>query len=252
MRLRPLVASWMFVLATIVGLPKTLAALPISPTTSITFGDKLFDNFVFQLVATGCCRPPFGPSDISVTPLIDGDGNVGLRFEGPFSYTAPAEGGAAWSFFILFDVATLDSSQRIAGSRLAFDAVTTAGGFADVSSLFTISSGEFVEDLFVLEAESFTQLEDSVQLAVPLDRLRSTNLFSAAGTGTVDFTRVDQTFTQTSVPEPSVFVLLGLGLVTVVTVRKCVSVKARSVSRGCCSHDAPTAQCGCPSQRPRH
>jgi hypothetical protein len=219
-----------FVFMTAALAPNTIEALPVSPTTSITIGDKLFDNFVFD--PDGCCQPPFGPSDISVTPLIDGGGNVGLRFEGPFSYTAPPEGGAAWSFFIFFDVTTLDSSQRIAGSRLAFDAVTTAGGFAEVSSLLRTQSGEFAEDLFVLQASTFTQLEDSVQLGVPLDRLRSSLLFTAAGTGTVDFTKVDQTFAQTSVPEPSVFALLGLGLFTVAAVRKCVSVKMRSDNVG--------------------
>ena len=117
MRFRPLVASWMFVLALIVGLPQSLAALPISPTTSITIGGMLFDNFVYKVV--GCCTPStFGVSDISVTPLTDGQGNVGVRFEGPFAKADPDDGGEPWGFFIFFDVATLDGGQRIDGSQI--------------------------------------------------------------------------------------------------------------------------------------
>ena len=204
MRFRSLVASWMFVLAIIVGLPKTLAALPISPTTSITIGDKLFDNFVFALVGDGglCCRPPFGASEISVTPLTDGQGNVGVRFEGPFAKAAFADDGEPWGFSISFDVATLDGGQRIDGSRLSFDAVIGVGGFGEVISGISTSSGEFVTTLSVIAADTFTLLEDEVGLPVPLDRLRNNLLFSASGAGTVDYTTVDQTFTQTSVPQP--------------------------------------------------
>ena len=106
----------MFVLAIIVGLPKTLAALPISPTTRITIGDKLFDNFVFALVGDGglCCRPPFGASDISVTPLTDGQGNVGVRFEGPFAKAAFADGGGNRGVFFIF----LTSQHWIVASEL--------------------------------------------------------------------------------------------------------------------------------------
>jgi PEP-CTERM motif len=223
-----------FVFMTAALAPNTLGALPVSPTTSITIGDKQFDGFSFELFGGGglCCTPPFGASEISVTPLIDGDGNVGLRFEGPFSKAAAVDGGQPWGFLISFDVATLDSRLRIDGSRLAFDAVTTEGGFAEVISILRTSSGEFVEDLFVIAADTFTQLEDRSQLAVPLDRVRSGLGFGAAGVGTVDFTKVDQTFTQTRVPEPSVFALLGLGLFTVAAVRKCLSVKMRSDNVG--------------------
>jgi hypothetical protein len=207
--------------------PTILTALPISSTTSITVGDKLFDNFEFFVAQGLCCPPPFGASDISVTPLVGTDGSLGLRFEGPFSKALFADGGQPWNFAIFFDVTTLDGSSRIDGSRLAFDAEITEGGFADVISILRTSSGDFAASVSVIAAETFMQLENSTQLPVPLDRVRNTLGFGVAGAGSVDFTRVDQTFTQTTVPEPSVFVLLSAGLVMVAASRA-ISPGARS------------------------
>src|SRR5262245_44487970 len=99
--------------------PNAAAALPISPTTTITVGDKLFDNFVFFVAEGLCCPPPFDVSDISVAPLVSADGSHGLRFEGPFSKPSVANGGQPWLFTIFYDAATLDSSSRFDGSRLA-------------------------------------------------------------------------------------------------------------------------------------
>ena len=76
------------------------------------------------------------------------------------------------------------------------------GGFGEVISGISTSSGEFVTTFSVIAADTFTELADEAGLPVPLDRLRTNLLFGAAGVGTVDYTTVDQTSHRRVCPNP--------------------------------------------------
>jgi PEP-CTERM motif len=175
---------------------------------SITWGDKLFDQFGYA--ATGDMPDA---SDVNVTTIVDGDGNLGLRFQGAF-VDLFGDGGS--DALITYRVMTTLPGFLISDVHLAGNPFVAGSGAVVVTESFQPDDLSTMLGIFDIEPGGNTNPTDFAFLAVPLKTLNiQKDILSIASVegsaATLSF--VDQTFSQVAVPEPSTISLFILGLV---------------------------------------
>ena len=181
---------------------------------SISSGDKLFSDFTFT--PTGDFDPE---TTINVIPIIDNDGNVGIRFQGGFS---DLTGGDSSGFSISYLVTVLDPNLAITGITLQGNPTAILSGVGQ----FDLSLDGLPNTLSIYDNADAgeTDLLDATTLEEPVTQLQVNVDFSAtAGSvGGVTASFVDQTFAQSNVvPE---FSAIGTWLTLMAGVFGCVLV----------------------------
>ena len=175
--------------------------------------DKRFSNFQYSW--TGDMPPA---NNVNLVTLIDSGGNPGFRMTCYFSDTALTTGGTTGGSdaLLTYEVDVTNPSSRIVGAFLAGNPNLLGGtqGSINVSETFLPlgASGEFTGEIFD-DTLAGTQLIDSVDFGSGYTHLSVQKDIGAIvfeGSGTMSF--VDQTFSQTTIPEPSTTLLLLLGL----------------------------------------
>lgn len=161
-------------------------------------------------------------SAITVSPIppdgLDAGGNPGIRFN-LAGFDAP--GGPATDFLISYTVSAFDAAGHLVPvitdvhltSNLAL-AGTGTGGFGNiVETIFAPPAVPPVGQISNSVTSSSSVLGDVAILPTPVSTLRVTKdvLLSSATDSIVTLSFIDQSFSQTSVPEPSVMVLAALG-----------------------------------------
>ncbi len=193
--------------ATILG-DEILLDLLIEEELSITVGDKLFTDFGYA--STGDMPSAAG---VNVIPIMDTDGNFGIRFQGAFVDLASSPDGS--DALITYKVSVLDDSMQIVGANLQGNPAL----LGDFGSISVVES--FLPDVDTVVLEIFDdeflglQMTDTTTLDDPTSMLLVQKDISAIavgeqGEGTATLSFVDQTFIQ--VPEPTALGLLSLGL----------------------------------------
>jgi hypothetical protein len=208
---------------------------------SITIGDKLFDDWqeIFQDKSD---FTTVNTDNIDVTALADNGSGYGLRFDIQNNelFVQGDDLYAYTDYSFGFRVSVLDPRYKIkdaslegfiAGWGFAVD------GFNDVGSylLENIGTAAGLDDLGILDAESsvlddvsYSDAGGAVDFAPQSELWVTKNLFVWAVDSTDDafLAGFDQRFSQVPIPEPSTWLLMGLGLVGLMGAGRKLGVRA--------------------------
>jgi hypothetical protein len=191
----------------------SLATLLADPTGSVTVGDKIFTGFGYS----GTNDMP-SAANVNVLGLKDSAGNWGLRFQAAFQ---DLPGGAASdahiSFMVEIAAAQVAQGFRISDAHLAIAGAATGGDESFFIVDETLSNGQTLEAYVTTLGPGTTQTSKltDVKLFPPgvtklnvvkdiLAQSASGNILPARGTV------IDQSFSQTIIPEPASLGLIGL------------------------------------------
>ena len=185
----------------------------INNNGTIVAGDKEFSNFEYTEVSVNDNEMPVAEA-VKITPIIDDEGNYGLRIDGGFGDSVSTLGPS--NATITFDVTVLDPTMSITGVTLSGDPVVL-GDDGNISVLETFQPadtlGEYDASIFDDAASGLARRIDTVWFneATPITtmRVRKDILANARpGNAPVAITTIDQIFYQTAVPEPSSAIML--------------------------------------------
>jgi len=188
----------------------------------VNVGDKTFSEFFYSTL-----QNDMPDADrISVFGFEDADGNFGVSFHGAF---IDLPGGGPSDALLRFTVEV--SAQAAAQGFRITDAHLFAGGLGvGENSVFTVDesfqSNNKVMNVFgtTLGGPLETKLSDWVDFDELYTRLRVTkDIFALAGDGSnlpARTTVIDQSFSQTQIPEPATIGLVGLALIGIAIGRR--------------------------------
>jgi hypothetical protein len=199
----------------------SLAALQNDPTAGIIVGDKVFTGFSYSRIGD----MPL-PADVNVLGFKDLDGNWGVSFHGTF---ADLPGGGFSDAVIRFAVEV--SAQAQEEGWLISDAHLFLGGpgmgdesFFSVDESFLGKNETLNAYMSTIGPGTNSQLSDSTIFTTPVTKLQVTkDIFAIAANGGFQPARatvIDQSFSQTLVPEPMTLGLAGLGGLAMVAIRR--------------------------------
>lgn len=167
-------------------------------------GDKLFEGFTYSFTED---MP--SADAVNVIPIADEEGNFGIRFQAGF---LDLPGGSPSDALIEYIVTVLDPLMRITDAHLAGNPALLAGTgtLAAVTETFLPDAPEAVLSIF--DNGDVFKLTDSVIFdeAHVTIHVQKDILLNANGDVAATLSFVDQTFSQTAIPEPATMSLLGL------------------------------------------
>jgi hypothetical protein len=206
------------------GLGKSIVLSSVLQTTgkTVQIGDDVFGNFQFSYVDTdGIASDNFRASDVVLKALQDQFG-YGFSLQMPLS----ASGDVVKDVVVEFSVKETDPGMPISDDHLQMDAETTGKGLADTSE--TIFTGGFgVGSIGSMDVNTSGALDSSVKFSVPECMIYVEKDILVTGNSdcrdAATICSIEQEFSQ--IPEPSTWMLVGLGLLGVL---KCHSVRRRA------------------------
>ena len=179
----------------------------------LIWGDKKFDQF--EYLATGDMPPAHM---VNVEEITDGDGNLGIRFQGGFIDTALSDGAS--DALIGFRVSVLDDDFAIIGAHLrANPAVIGGPGVASVVESFSgLPNMLQVYDIVPGQHRhhDWTTFQHPLRELHVRKDIEALAFFGTAGV----ISYIDQTFEQVQMPEPSSLSLLGVSLLGLGAIRR--------------------------------
>jgi hypothetical protein len=202
----------------------TLGSLVSSGTNGVTVGDKVFSDFDY---APSGDMP--AAAAISVLGFKDPDGNWGISFHGTF---ADFPGGAASSAATIDYQVAVDAANSQLGRKITDAHLFLNGIGMDINSSAEVNENVAEQTGFLLHGfqistssgQTTQQLSDVKSLATPQSLLHVTkHITLTAGEGSnlpARLTVIDQSFSQTPVPEPSTLCMALVGVVGGVIVRR--------------------------------
>jgi hypothetical protein len=193
----------------------SLASLLADPTGSVTVGDKIFTGFGYS----GTNNMP-SAANVNVLGLKDSAGNWGLRFQGGFQDIPGGDASDAHiSFMVEVSAAMQAEGWRITDAHLAIAGAATGGDESYFIVDESLSNGQLLEAYVTTLGPGTTQtnkLTDAKVFApvAKLNVIKDILANAAAGNilparGTV----IDQSFSQSIIPEPASLGMMGLALV---------------------------------------
>jgi hypothetical protein len=199
----------------------TLADLQSDPTNGIIVGDKIFTGFSYSRIGD----MPVA-NDINVLGFKDPDGNWGVSFHGTF---VDLPGGGFSDALIRF-VVDVDPAAAAQGWRISDAHLFLGGVGVGDESFFTVDES-FLGKNETLNAYMSTigpgtnsQLSDMTIFSTPVTKLNVTkDIFASAAQGgflPARATVIDQSFSQTLIPEPATLALAGAGGLAMIAVRR--------------------------------
>jgi hypothetical protein len=199
----------------------SLAALQSDPTGGIIVGDKVFTGFSYSRIGD----MPL-PADVNVLGFKDLDGNWGVSFHGTF---ADLPGGSFSDAVIRFAVEVSAQAQQ-EGWKIS-DAHLFLGGpgmgdesFFSVDESFLGKNETLNAYMSTIGPGTNSQLTDGTIFTTPVTKLLVTkDIFAIAANGGFQPARatiIDQSFSQTLIPEPATLGLAGLSGLAMVAIRR--------------------------------
>lgn len=199
----------------------SLADLQNDPTSGIIVGDKVFTGFSYSRIGD----MPL-PANVNVLGFKDPDGNWGVSFHGTF---VDLPGGSFSDALIRFQVEV--DAEAAAEGWVISDAHLFLGGVGVGDESFLTVDETFLNKNETLNAYMSTvgpgtnsQLSDSTIFSTPVTKLNVTkDIFASAAEGgflPARATVIDQSFSQTLVPEPATLALAGLSGLAMVAIRR--------------------------------
>jgi hypothetical protein len=212
----------------------TLGSLAISGGTVVS-GDKTFSNFSCIINAPtngGVNATPFTCNDINVVPIGPGtspasfDGNLGLLFTGSMDFNNSGPNTSVLDFVINYRVTA--PSNKITDIGLFVGGIAF-GGNCNNSPNCNVSIGETALDHDLSGANAHAsvsvndndlsdppgELSDKLLFGTPLRSVDVTKdvRLQAIASGRAGISDIQQTFSQTAIPEPrTAALMLGFGL----------------------------------------
>ena len=204
---------------------------------TIQVGDKQFTNFELH-DTTAQFSSPADPSNLDIQGVTNGLGEHGLRIS-PFSVSIPqANSSGAFVFTLEYDVTVTDPLFLLHDVRHAFSTasnrggglslITQAGFPADLNAFMQSvvgfgGTGELIVDN-VNEHEVFAHDVPSQHMLHNFEAHALTvNLTNQGGPvvlGAISTSPIDLTFSQTVIPEPATWLLVGSGLAGLIRLRR--------------------------------
>ena len=199
----------------------SMADLQNDPTAGIIVGDKIFTGFSYSRIGD---MPT--PNDVLVLGFKDPDGNWGVSFHGTF-VDLPGGGfsDALIRFQVEVDAEAVQQGWQISDAHLFIGGV----GVGD-ESFFTVDETYLGKNetlnayMSTIGPGTNSQLSDSTIFTTPVTKLNVTkDIFASAAAGgflPARATVIDQSFSQTLVPEPATLALAGLSGLAMVAIRR--------------------------------
>lgn len=188
----------------------------------IKVGDKDFTGFSYSTIGD---MP--APADVNVLGFRDSNGNWGVSFHGGF---LDLPGGAPLSDAKLRFRVTVDAEGLRQGYRISDAHLFAAGIGVGPNSFFAVDeSFEGLNNTMnvfktTLGSQQEQQLFDWTYFDEPLESVVVTkDILAIAGSGTTQPARatvIDQSFSQTIIPEPATVAIALLGLIGFAAVRR--------------------------------
>ena len=199
-------------LAVLVCVAPAAYAVPVPLSTLIpggtkTCGDKLFSDFFYS--STGNMPDASGVNVDCITLA----GNLGLEFQGGF---LDLPGGNTSDALIKYTVTVTAPGIFIVDAHIQGNPHVDGGTGAMIVVDTFVPDAPNTMSIFHIPP-SFPQNTDSTIFTTGYTTLHvQKDILGAAGTGAASMSFVDQTYSQTSVPEPGTVGLLGIGILGLV------------------------------------
>lgn len=200
-----------------------LSDLIADPTSQVTVGDKIFSTFGYSKIGD---MP--NSNQVNVLGIKDIDGNWGITFHGSF-IDLPGNGpsDALIRYMVEVDFLSAQQGLRITDAHLSMGGVGAGDeGFISVDETFAGRNNTlnvFFSNLGPTTPPADAQLTDVTFFNPGATKLNVTkDIFALAAENSTQPTRataVDQSFSQTVIPEPT-SVMLGLTGLALVAARR--------------------------------
>ena len=199
----------------------------IDTNGEILQGDKRFTNFELSniTISDPLDLTPDDPRDIDIQGITNLLGEHGIRLVGPFQATSKAAFGsvADLTFFLEYDVSINAAQFLIHDLRHAFSFTSIENGGVNVQTQAgfppnvnaSIQSVEGFGDNGVVDLDEAFLNDVSSQHMLHVVTLHSQTTQPTPGVivpGSINLSSIDLTFSQTAIPEPSTWLLLGTGM----------------------------------------
>jgi hypothetical protein len=201
--------------AMIIGDPQPLSNLTTDSEAELIVGDKRFS--MFEYTATG--EMP-GAANVNIIPIQDDMGNFGFRLQGLFMDLASSQGGSDALLTYKVEVLSTFPNRLISDAHLQGNPTLgeERAGFVGVTEVFLPlgENGEYTMTISDDEAKETAKLIDWVFFVPPVRSLmvqKDIGALAVAGNDSPNMSFVDQTFSQTEIPEPATVGLLLSGVV---------------------------------------